>query len=141
MGAALTMANEQGAYTLSDIGTYLKFQGDSSINLKKFSENVKDLLNVYSVMAINPTLHPELDFDRAVDFIEFLVSDEGQNLIGNFGVGDYGRPLFYPTVRLLKENTDPTMVGWIRDYAFFSYDNQKWECPLPYRAGQDNLYL
>jgi tungstate transport system substrate-binding protein len=141
MGATLIMANEQGAYTLSDIGTYLKFQGDGSINLKKFSENVKDLLNVYSVMAINPTLHPELDFDRAVDFIKFLVSDEGQNLIGNFGVGDYGWPLFYPTVRLLKENTDPTIAGWIRNYAFFSYDNQKWECPPPYRAGQDNLYL
>jgi tungstate transport system substrate-binding protein len=141
MGATLTMANELGAYTLSDIGTYLKFQGDGSINLKKFSENVKDLLNVYSVMAINPTLHPELDFDRAVDFIKFLVSDEGQSFIENFGVSDYGRSLFYPTVRLLKENTDPTIAGWIRSYAFFSYDNAKWECPPPYRAGQDNLYL
>jgi tungstate transport system substrate-binding protein len=141
MGATLNMASQMQAYTLSDIGTYLKFSKDGSINLKKFSENAKDLLNVYSVMAINPTLHPELDFDRAVDFIEFLVSDEGQNIIGNFGVGDYGRPLFYPTVRLLKENTDPTIAGWIRDYAFFSYDNKKWECPPPYRAGQDNLYL
>ena len=141
MGDALTMASYMQAYTLSDIGTYLKFSEDGSINLKKFSENVKDLLNVYSVMAINPTLHPELDFDRAVDFIEFLVSDEGQNLIGNFGVSDYGRPLFYPAVTLLKENTDSTKAGWIRDYAFFSYDNQKWECPPPYRAGQDNLYL
>jgi tungstate transport system substrate-binding protein len=141
MGATLNMASQMQAYTLSDIGTYLMFSKEGSINLKKFSENVKDLLNVYSVMAINPTLHPELDFDRTVDFIEFLVSDEGQNLIGNFGVGDYGRPLFYPTVRLLKENTDPTIAGWIRDYAFFSYDNTKWECPPPYRAGQDNLYL
>ena len=141
MGATLIMASEMQAYTISDIGTYLAFSKEGSINLKILVENSQDLLNVYSVMAINPTLHPELDFDRAVDFIEFLVSEEGQNFIGDFGVSDYGQPLFYPAVRLLLENTDPTMAGWIRDYAFFSYDNAKWECPPPYRAGQDNLYL
>jgi len=141
MGATLVMASEMQAYTISDIGTYLAFSKEGSINLKILVENSKDLLNVYSVMAINPTLHPELDFDKAVDFIEFLVSDEGQNFIGDFGFSDYGQPLFYPAVRLLLENTDPTMAGWIRDYAFLSYDNQKWECPPPYRAGQDNLYL
>jgi len=141
MGQTLIMANQMRAYTLSDIGTYLTFSKEGSIDLKTFVENSKDLLNVYSVMAINPILHPELDFNRAVDFIKFLVSDEGQNLIGNFGVSDYGQPLFYPTVKLLRENTYPTMAGWIRDYAFFSHDNKKWECPPPYRAGQDNLYL
>jgi len=141
MGATLNMANQMQAYTLSDIGTYLKFYKEGSIDLKIFIENSKDLLNVYSVMAINPTLHPELDFDRAVDFIKFLISDEGQNFIGDFGVSDYGQPLFYPTVRLLLENTDPIIAGWIRDYAFLSYGNKKWECPPPYRAGQDNLYL
>jgi len=141
MAATLNMASQMQAYTLSDIGTYLAFSGEGSIDLKTLVENSKDLLNVYSVMAINPILHPELDFDRAVDFIEFLVSDEGQDFIGDFGVSDYGQPLFYPAVRLLIENTDPTMDGWIRDYAFLSYDNQKWECPPPYRAGQDNLYL
>ncbi|MEW6593148.1 MAG: substrate-binding domain-containing protein [Candidatus Hadarchaeota archaeon] len=141
MGATLTMANQMQAYTLSDIGTYLKYSKDGLINLKKFSENVKDLLNVYSVMAINPTLHPELDFARAVDFIEYLVSDAGQNFIGSYGVSDYGRPLFYPTVAMMKDNTNPTIVGWIIDYTYFWYGNQKWECPPPYRAGQDNLYL
>jgi tungstate transport system substrate-binding protein len=141
MGQTLIIANQMRAYTLSDIGTYIMFSKEGSIDLKTFVENSKDLLNVYSVMAINPTLHPELDFNRAVDFIKFLVSDEGQNLISNFGVSDYGQPLFYPTVKLLRENTDPTMAGWIRDYAFFSYDNKKWECLPPYRAGQDNLYL
>lgn len=141
MGATLTMTSQMQAYTLSDIGTYLKYSLDGTIDLKKFSENVKDLLNVYSVMAINPTLHPELDFDRAVDFIRYLISDDGQSFIGNYGVSVYGRPLFYPTVSLLEENTNPTIVGWIRDYAYFWYANQKWECPPPYRASQDNLYM
>jgi len=140
MGPTLTKANEMRAYTLSDTGTYLKFYKDGLINLQILVGETKDLLNVYSVMAVNPTAYPELNFSGAVDFIKWLVSDEGQNLIGNFGVSDYGQPLFHPTVRLLKENTNPTIAGWIRDYAFLSYDNQKWECPPPYRAGQDNLY-
>jgi len=140
MGATLKKADEMRAYTLSDTGTYLKYYKDGLIDLKILVGETKDLLNVYSVMAVNPTAYPELDFNHAVDFIKWLVSDEGQNFIGNFGVSDYGRALFNPAVQLLKENTDPTMNGWIRDYALFSYDNQKWECPPPYRAGQDNLY-
>jgi tungstate transport system substrate-binding protein len=140
MGATLNMTNEMRAYTLSDIGAYLKYYKDGLINLKILVGEHKDLLNVYSVMAVSPTAYPELNFSGAVDLIKFLVSNEGQNLIGNFGVSNYGQQLFYPAVQLLKENTDPTIASWIRDYAFLSYDNQKLECPPPYRAGQDNLY-
>ena len=144
MGQTLTMANEMRAYTLSDIGTYLKFYTDGTIDLKILIENHKDLLNVYSVMAVNPNnptyYYPDLNFNKAVGFINFLVSKQGQILIGNFGVSDYGQPLFYPAVQLLEENTDPTMASLIRDYAFLSYDNQKWECPPPYRASQDYFY-
>lgn len=141
MGATLNMANEMRAYTLTDIGTYLKYHIRGLIDLKVLVGQGEDLLNVYSVMAVTPSTHPELNFSGAVDFIRFLVSDEGQNLIGSYGVSEYGQPLFYPAVRLLKENTGPVMADWIRDYAFISYDNKKWECPPPYRAGQDNLYM
>lgn len=140
MGATLVMANEMRAYTLADMGTYLQYYTKGRINLKVLVGQGTDLLNVYSVMAVNPSVHPELNFSGAVDFIMFLISDEGQNLIGNFGVSEYGRQLFYPAVQLLRENTDPTIAGWIRDYAFLSYNNQMWECPPPYRVGQDNLY-
>jgi len=140
MGATLNMANQMRAYTLADIGTYLKYRSDNLIDLEILVAQSKDLLNVYSVMAINPEIYPELNFNNAVDFIKFLVSDEGQNIIGNYGVGDYGQPLFYPAVSLSLENTDP-ITDWIREYAYLSYEGQSWECPPPYRAGQDNLYL
>lgn len=140
MGVTLNMANEMRAYTLADMGTYLKYYTSGLVNLKVLVGQGADLLNVYSVMAVNPSTHPELNFSGAVDFIRFLVSDEGQNLIGSFGASEYGRPLFYPAVRLLNENIDLTIAGWIRDYAFLSYDDQKWECLPPYLAGQDNLY-
>ncbi len=140
MGATLNMANEMRAYTLADMGTYLKYYTKGLIDLKVLVGQGADLLNVYSVMAVSPSAHPELNFSGALDFIKFLVSNEGQNLIGTYGVSEYGRPLFFPAVQLLNENTDPTIASWIRNYAFLSYDNQKWECPPPYRAGQDNLY-
>lgn len=136
MGATLRVANERRAYTLADIGTYLKYQKDGLIDLEVLVGKGKELLNVYSVMAVNPSTNPHLNFDGAVRFIEFLVSREGQELIGEFGRSEFGRPLFYPTVELLRENTDSQLAEWIREYAFFENS----ECPPRYRFGQEGLY-
>lgn len=42
--------------------------------------------------------HPNLKFNRegAVKFYDFLVGDAGQQLIADFGVKEYGGPIFYP---------------------------------------------
>ncbi len=136
MGRTLSIANEQRAYTLADMGTYLKFHRNNLIDLEVLVSQGKELLNVYSVMAVNPSAHPYLNFNDAVRFIEFLVSSEGQNIIDEFGRSEFGRPLFYPAVELLRENTDPQLVSWIRDYAFFENS----ECPPRYRLGQEELY-
>jgi tungstate transport system substrate-binding protein len=136
MGQTLLIANQKGAYTLTDMGTYLKYETENAIDLAVFDNQGKDLLNVYSVYAINSTKITGLNFDGAVAFIKFLVSDEGQGIIGNFGINEVGQQMFYPAVSLLEENTDPSMAALIRQYAFF--DN--YECPSAYRAGQDELY-
>ncbi|MEW6222091.1 MAG: substrate-binding domain-containing protein [Candidatus Hadarchaeota archaeon] len=136
MGQTLLIANERGAYTLADMGTYLKYKTDNLVNLKILVEQGRELLNVYSVMAVNPENHPNVNFSGAVQFIEFMVSENGQKLIGDFGVTKYGRPLFYPAVQLLQENTDSQLASWIRDDAFFENS----ECPQRYRLGQEQLY-
>lgn len=136
MGRTLDIANEQRAYTLADMSTYLKYHRNNLVDLKVLVGQGKELLNVYSVMAVNPSAHPYLNFDGAVRFIEFLVSSEGQRLIDEFGQSEFGRPLFYPAVELLRENTDPQLAGWIREYAFFENS----ECPPRYRLGQEELY-
>jgi len=136
MGTTLLIASERGAYTLADMGTYLKYRAENLIDLKVLVGEGKELLNVYSVMAINPENHPHLNFQEAVRFIKFLISEEGQKLIGEFGVKEYGHPLFYPAVQLLKENLDPQLANWIRECAFFDDS----ECPDQYRLGQDELY-
>jgi len=137
MGQTLTICNELGAYTLSDTGTYLAYKTNGLIDdLESLVESGQDLLNVYSVMACNPDVNPNVRFDLAIPYIEWLVSEEGQNMIGSYGVAEYGGPLFYPAVELLKTDSDPTMASWIRSYAYLEGS----ECPIAYRLGQDQLY-
>ena len=90
MGPTLVMANEMRAYTLSDIGTFLAYQGD--LELVPLVDEGDILLNVYSVIVVASTKYP----DMANNLVEFLTSDEIQGLIGRYGVGEFGRPLFTP---------------------------------------------
>jgi tungstate transport system substrate-binding protein len=140
MSATLSMANEFEAYTLSDTGTFLKLSKDGTISLVPFISEAKDLLNVYSVMAVNPERHPTANFTDALTFIKFLVSDECQQLIDNYGKNDYGQSLFHSTVQLLKQNSTLQIVQWIRDYAFIKEGNETYECPPQYRYGHPELY-
>lgn len=136
MGQTLTIASEKRAYTLTDTGTYLKYQSDGLIDLDVLVGSGKDLLNVYSVMAVNPEKNTNVKFSGAIKFIEYLVSDSGQAMLGEFGMKEYGVPLFNPAVQLLKTNSDSELAGWIRSYAFLENS----ECPLRYRLGQEQLY-
>jgi len=94
MGATLNMANELQAYTLTDTSTFLAYQG--KLTLVPLIESGDDLLNVYVVMAVNPQKRPGVNCELANEFINFLVSDEGQQLIADFGKEKYGQPLFSP---------------------------------------------
>lgn len=136
MGKTLLFANEREAYTLADLGTYLKYYGDNRISLEIFISEEKELLNVYSVIAVNPKKISGVNFEDAILFIKFLISDECQILIGNFKKEIYGESLFHPAVQLLKENTDPTLVEWIRETAFLNGT----ECPQAYRGNHTELY-
>ncbi len=90
MGPTLVMASEMGAYTLSDIGTFLSYQDD--LDLVPIVDQGDALLNVYSVIVVGSTRNPEM----AQNLADFLVSDDVQRLIGEYGAEAYGRPLFYP---------------------------------------------
>jgi tungstate transport system substrate-binding protein len=133
MSQTLNMANEFEAYTLSDTGTYWKLSKDGTVSLVAFITETKDLLNVYSVMAVNQTKHPSVNFTNAITFIKYLISDEGQQLIDNYGKDTYGRGLFHSTVQLLKQNSTLQIVQWIKDYAFIKEGNESYECPPQYR--------
>lgn len=98
MGATITMADEQQAYTLTDRGTWLKFKNDAEldIELNIVCQGASGLLNQYGVIAVNPDNFEGINNEGANAFIEWICSDEIQTLIGEFGVEDYGQALFTP---------------------------------------------
>ena len=102
MGETLTMVEQQGAYTLSDRGTYLSMR-DKLPHIKilvggaRLSENPDpSLRNRYGIMAINPDKHPGVKIDLATKFVNWFLSVETQKTIGAFGVSKFGQPLYYP---------------------------------------------
>jgi len=136
MGETLIMTQEYSAYTLSDIGTYLKYEQDGIIRLSAFITEEKALLNVYSAIAVNQIKHQSVNFQDAIDFIDYLISDDGQQLIENFGAGNYTQSLFHGAVQLLKQDSTSQIAQWIGEYAFFNGT----ECPQEYRDGHPELY-
>jgi len=95
MGAVLTMADEQQAYTLSDRATYLArtLEGTELVILV---EGDPILFNPYGVIAVNPEKSPEINAELANQFIDWLISVPTQEKISKFGVDEFGMPLFTP---------------------------------------------
>ena len=92
MGATLIMADELMAYTLTDKGTFLAYQGD--LDLVPLLDTGDILLNVYTVIICKNGSNPEM----AQNLVDFLRAPEIQTLITGFGVPDYGEPLFSPYI-------------------------------------------
>lgn len=92
MGAALNTASASNAYVLADRGTWLSFKnrGDLAIAV----EGDKRLFNQYGVMLVNPAKHPSVKKDLGQQFIDWLVSSEGQKAIADYKIN--GEQLFYP---------------------------------------------
>jgi tungstate transport system substrate-binding protein len=143
MGPTLTVADQKNAYTLADIGTYLKFHDDGSIEITALITEERSLLNVYSVMAVNTatvqanqTIHQQINYNDAMDFIQYLASPSTQTMINDFGKDTYGESLFHQAVQPLRNDLPQPIVSWIKSYAYFDGT----ECPPQYRNNPRNLY-
>ncbi len=103
MGDTLLFANESQGYTVADRGTYLSMRDKLPglailVGGENLAENKdKVLLNPYGVLAVNPEKHPNVKADLAMKFVEWLTSIETQEMIGGYGVDEFGQPLFYPS--------------------------------------------
>jgi tungstate transport system substrate-binding protein len=94
MGATLGIANERDAYTITDRGTLLAL--GKRVNLPILVEGDKALLNIYSVMEVNPANGPRINTAGGKAFADFMVAPQTQNVIKNFGVDKFGQSLFVP---------------------------------------------
>ena len=92
MGAALNIASASNAYVLSDRGTWLSFKNKADLVIAV--EGDKRLFNQYGVMLVNPEKHPSVKKELGQQFIDWLVSTEGQDAIANYKIN--GEQLFYP---------------------------------------------
>ena len=100
MGATLQVANQREAYTISDRATYLALL--DVLDSQVLSEGDPRLLNIYHVMQVNPERFDDVNEAGARAFAEFLVSDEAQALIREFGIAKFGQPLFVPDAGKLE---------------------------------------
>ena len=103
MGETLLFANEKPGYTLTDRGTWLAMQ-DKLPNLAIMvgGETIqgnqdKSLYNPYSVIPVNPAKRAGVNFELATHFAEWITSAEVQQMIGEYGIAQYGQALFYPS--------------------------------------------
>jgi tungstate transport system substrate-binding protein len=102
MGATLNVASEKGGYTLTDRGTYLA-QKDN-LDLEVLFEGDWALFNIYHVIVVNPD-KGGINGEGARDFASFITRANTQALILDFGVDQYGEPLFIPEASV--ENPSP----------------------------------
>ncbi|MGD1969818.1 MAG: substrate-binding domain-containing protein [Desulfobacterales bacterium] len=96
MLATINIAAERNGYTMTDRGTYIKYEDNLKGNppLKILVEGDAVLLNQYSVIAINQKHCPKAKYDTARQFIEWITGPEAQQLIKEFKL--LGKPLFTP---------------------------------------------
>jgi len=92
MGAALNTAGASDSYVLSDRGTWIHFKNKGDLQI--LVEGDKRMFNQYGVMLVNPAKHPTVKKELGQQFIDYLISPEGQKGIANYKIN--GEQLFYP---------------------------------------------
>ncbi len=92
MGAALNTAASMNAYLLADRGTWLSFKNRA--DLKVLVEGDKRLFNQYGVILVNPAEHPHVKKEFGQQFIDWIISPEGQKAIADYKID--GEQLFFP---------------------------------------------
>lgn len=94
MGETLTIADETGGYTLVDSGTWFAYM--DKVKLKVVFKGDEMLSNPYGVIEVNPAKYPNIHYESASAFAEFITSPEGQAIIGSYKKN--GQQLFIPNV-------------------------------------------
>ncbi len=97
MGDVIQMADEMQGYTLADRATYLSMM--NNIDLEVVVEGDVQLFNQYGIIAVNPEKSEKINHEGAQAFIDWMLSDKGQELIAEFGKEEFGQSLFIPNFK------------------------------------------
>ena len=102
MGATLTIADQKEAYILTDRATFLALS--PNLALEVMSEGDPELINIYSVMQVNPD-KGKINARAAEAWVDFLLSEAAQGVVGAFRVEEFGESLFHAAGGLTEEQT------------------------------------
>nr|MBA5585207.1 substrate-binding domain-containing protein [Anaerobacillus isosaccharinicus]QOY38457.1 substrate-binding domain-containing protein [Anaerobacillus isosaccharinicus] len=94
MGNTLQLSTEKEGYVLTDRATYLAHAKNFN-HMVILVEGDDVLLNIYHVMQVNNEKHNLVNGGAGKLFVDFMVSDEAQAVIKEFGIDQYGQPLFF----------------------------------------------
>lgn len=95
IGPVLTMASEKHAYTIVNAAVFTT--DDTNLSLVRLvDEGDDDLINIYSVMMVNTELCPQVNVQGAQDWINFLISNDTQDFLREYGKEKYGDAFFIP---------------------------------------------
>lgn len=94
MGDVLNMASESEAYTLTDRATFLSMR--DNLDLAVLVEGADDLFNQYGVIAVHMSVGENINPKGGQAFVDWILSDDVQAMIAEYGVEEYGEPLFVP---------------------------------------------
>lgn len=97
MGDVLAITDEKQGYTLTDRATYLSMK--DNLDLDIIIEGDANLFNQYGIIPVDPGKNDIINNDGAMEFMNWLLGEEAQNLIKDFGVEEYGQPLFVPNAK------------------------------------------
>jgi tungstate transport system substrate-binding protein len=95
MGPTLNTAAGMDAYGLTDRGTWLSFENRQ--NLEIVVEGDPRLFNQYGIILVDPEKHPHVKAELGQEFIDWVISDEGQQAIGAFRIN--GQQAFFPNAK------------------------------------------
>ena len=96
MGEVLTMAGELQGYTLSDRATYGAYRAKTGLDI--LVQGDPKMFNPYGVIAVNPKKYPDVNYEGAMAFINWITSEDGQKRIAEFKVD--GEQLFFPSAKI-----------------------------------------
>lgn len=95
MGATLNAASGMGAYVLSDRATWLNFGNKGDLEI--LVEGDPRLFNQYGIILVNPTKYAHVKAADGQQFIDWVLSAEGQQVIGDYKIK--GNPAFFPNAK------------------------------------------
>jgi tungstate transport system substrate-binding protein len=100
MGATLNTAAGMGAYALTDRGTWLNFENRGDLDI--LVEGDPALFNQYGIILVNPAKHPHVKAEMGQQFIDWVLSPEGQRAIADFKIN--GQQAFFPDAKGSKQS-------------------------------------